>query len=53
MIRVIRGHAPAAVTLRRVRLVLFGQRAYRAFAEVADATLGTPLDGAPDCPVSG
>ena len=38
---------------RLVRLVLFGQRAYREAAEVAGEMLGQPLDGPPDCPVSG
>jgi hypothetical protein len=39
--------------VRLVRLVLFGQRAYREAAEVAGEMLGQPLDGPPDCPVSG
>jgi O-acetyl-ADP-ribose deacetylase (regulator of RNase III) len=51
MIAAIRAHADAAVSLRLVRLVLFGVPAYRAFAEVAGELLGTPLDGPPDCPV--
>jgi len=50
MIGVIRDHD--ARTLRLVRLVLFGQPAYRAFAEVACEQLGRPLDGPPDCPIS-
>jgi O-acetyl-ADP-ribose deacetylase len=53
MLEAIRAHANAATSLRRVRLVLFGQPAYRAFAEVAGELLGPPLDGPPDCPVSG
>jgi O-acetyl-ADP-ribose deacetylase (regulator of RNase III) len=53
MIEAIRAHQRAAVSLRRVRLVLFGLPAYRAFVEVAGGLLGTPLDGPPDCPVSG
>jgi O-acetyl-ADP-ribose deacetylase (regulator of RNase III) len=54
MIAAIRDHAAAAATtLRLVRLVLFGLPAYRAFAGVAGARLGPPLDGPPDCPVSG
>ena len=52
MIDAIRSHAPSAVSVRLVRLVLFGLPAYRAFAEVADELLGPPLDGPPDCPVS-
>ena len=48
-----RPRAPAASSLRLVRLVLFGMPAYRAFAEVAGEMLGRPLDGPPDCPVSG
>jgi O-acetyl-ADP-ribose deacetylase (regulator of RNase III) len=35
MIDVVRTHAPHARSLRLVRLVLFGQRAYEAFAAVA------------------
>jgi O-acetyl-ADP-ribose deacetylase (regulator of RNase III) len=53
MIATIRTHASTASSLRLVRLVLFGQPAYRAFAEVAGTMLGTPLDGPPDCPISG
>jgi O-acetyl-ADP-ribose deacetylase (regulator of RNase III) len=52
MIGAIARHANTATSLRRVRLVLFGQAAYRAFAETAAAMLGRPLDGAPDCPIS-
>ena len=52
MLEAIRAHANAATSLRRVRLVLFGQPAYRAFAEVAGELLGQPLDGAEDCPLS-
>jgi O-acetyl-ADP-ribose deacetylase (regulator of RNase III) len=50
MIDVIRAHR--ARSLRVVRLVLFGQHAYLAFAEVAGERLGPPLDGPPDCPIS-
>jgi O-acetyl-ADP-ribose deacetylase (regulator of RNase III) len=50
MIEAIRAHA--ATSLRRVRLVLFGQPAYRTFVEVAGELLGQPLDGPPDCPLS-
>jgi O-acetyl-ADP-ribose deacetylase (regulator of RNase III) len=52
MIDAVRAHAKAATSLRLVRLVLFGHPAYRAFAAVAAELLGTPLDGAPDCPLS-
>ena len=53
MIGAIRAHATPSTSLRLVRLVLFGLPAYRAFAEVAGEQLGSPLDGPPDCPVSG
>jgi O-acetyl-ADP-ribose deacetylase (regulator of RNase III) len=53
MIDAIRAHAKAAVSVRLVRLVLFGLPAYHAFAEVAGERLGAPIDGPPDCPVSG
>jgi O-acetyl-ADP-ribose deacetylase (regulator of RNase III) len=53
MIAAVRDHAPAATTLRLVRLVLFGQPAYRSFVEVAGELLGPPLDGPPGCPLSG
>jgi O-acetyl-ADP-ribose deacetylase (regulator of RNase III) len=52
MIGTIRGHAGGG-SLRLVRLVLFGQRAYRTFADVAGHLLGTPTGGVPDCPISG
>jgi O-acetyl-ADP-ribose deacetylase (regulator of RNase III) len=52
MIGAIRAHAGTAASLRLVRLVLFGQPAYRAFVEVAGELLGAPLDGPPDCPLS-
>jgi O-acetyl-ADP-ribose deacetylase (regulator of RNase III) len=51
MIDVIRAHR--AVSLSVVRLVLFGQPAYRVFARVAGERFGKPLDGPPDCPISG
>jgi O-acetyl-ADP-ribose deacetylase len=51
MIGVVRSHA--AVELRLARFVLFGQRAYVAFARVAVELLGTPASGPPDCPISG
>ena len=53
MVGMVRAHAAAAESLRLVRFVLFGQAAYRAFVEVAGDMLGPPLDGPPDCPVSG
>src|SRR5262245_7185174 len=53
MIGVIRDQAPTLASLRKVRLVLFGTRAYESFAAVATDLLGPPLDGPPDCPVSG
>ena len=53
MIEAIRAHASTTTSVRRVRLVLFGKPAYRAFAEVAGELLGAPLEGPPDCPVSG
>src|SRR5712692_1173819 len=53
MIEAIRAHARTTTSLRLVRLVLFGQTAYRMFAVVAGELLGTPLDGAPDYPLSG
>jgi len=52
MIDAIRAHAKTAVSVRQVRLVLFGQPAYRAFVEVAGKLLGPPLDGSADCPLS-
>ena len=52
MIEAIRAHAGAAVSLRLVRLVLFGLPAYHAFAEVSGALLGPQLDGPADRPVS-
>jgi O-acetyl-ADP-ribose deacetylase (regulator of RNase III) len=52
MLAAIRAHASTATSLRRVRLVLFGQPAYRTFAEVAGELFGRPLDGAGDCPLS-
>ena len=53
MIEAIRAHVSASTSLRLIRLVLFGLPAYRAFVEVAGELLGRPLDGPPDCPVSG
>ncbi len=51
MIETVRAH-PAA-SLRLVRFVLFGRAGYLAFAEAASERLGPPLDGPPDCPISG
>jgi len=53
IVAAVRDHAPVAKSLRLVRFVLFGQRAYREAAEIAGVMLGRPLDGPPDCPVSG
>jgi O-acetyl-ADP-ribose deacetylase len=53
IIAAIRDRAAVAKSLRLVRLVLFGQRAYREVAAVAGAMLGRPLDGPADCPISG
>jgi O-acetyl-ADP-ribose deacetylase (regulator of RNase III) len=53
MIEAIRAHQREAVSLRLVRLVLFGFPAYQTFVGVAGYLLGAPLDGPPDCPVSG
>jgi hypothetical protein len=36
-----------------VRIVLFGQTPYRVFVDAAGELLGPPLDGVPDCPLSG
>jgi O-acetyl-ADP-ribose deacetylase len=52
MIDVIRDFAPAARSVRLVRFVLHGQRAYRDVVEVAGEILGPPLDGPADCPLS-
>jgi O-acetyl-ADP-ribose deacetylase (regulator of RNase III) len=51
MIEAIRAHR--AGSIRLVRLILFGEAAYRTVGAVAGELLGTPLDGAPDCPISG
>jgi O-acetyl-ADP-ribose deacetylase len=52
MIGAVKEHAPAGRTVRTVRFVLFGEAAYRAFAEAAGDLLGTPASGSPDCPLS-
>jgi O-acetyl-ADP-ribose deacetylase (regulator of RNase III) len=51
MIDAFTAHQTRALTL--IRLVAFGQPAYRTAAAVAGKRLGTPLDGPPDCPISG
>ena len=53
MITAIREHATSSTTVSLVRMVLYGLPAYRTFAAVAGELLGPPLDGPPDCPVSG
>ena len=53
MIEAVRSQAKAGGSLRVVRFVLIGQAAYRAFAEAAGGMLGAPVDGPPDCPLSG
>ena len=53
MIGAFRSHATPESSLRLIRIVLFGLPSYRAAAEVAGELLGAPLDGPPDCPVSG
>jgi len=53
MIGAVREFAATAKSVRLVRLVLFGQPAYRAFADVAGEMLGASIDGPPDCPISG
>jgi O-acetyl-ADP-ribose deacetylase len=53
MIGAIREQATQLASVRRVRLVLFGKKAFEAFATVAGDQIGPALDGPPDCPVSG
>jgi O-acetyl-ADP-ribose deacetylase (regulator of RNase III) len=53
MLLAIRACAPAVRSLALVRIVLFGLPPYRTFAEIAGELFGKPLDGPPDCPVSG
>jgi O-acetyl-ADP-ribose deacetylase (regulator of RNase III) len=50
MIDAIRAHQVRSVNL--IRLVLFGQAAYQAFATVAVERFGNPLPGPADCPLS-
>jgi O-acetyl-ADP-ribose deacetylase (regulator of RNase III) len=52
MIAEVKAFARSAHTIRLVRFVLFGQPAYRTFAETAGELLGPPLEGPPDCPLS-
>jgi O-acetyl-ADP-ribose deacetylase len=49
MIEAIGAHAPQAASVQRVRIVLFGPAAYRAFADVAAEMLGPPLDRDAEC----
>jgi O-acetyl-ADP-ribose deacetylase (regulator of RNase III) len=42
-----------AQSLQLVRFVLFGTAAYRIFSEIAGELLGPPIEGPPDCPISG
>jgi O-acetyl-ADP-ribose deacetylase (regulator of RNase III) len=53
MIEAVRAEAGSLSHLRRIRLVLFGDAAYRRSADVAADLLGCPLDGPDDCAVSG
>ena len=53
MLLAIRACAPAVRSLALVRIVLFDLPAYRTFAEIAGELFGKPLDGPPECPVSG
>jgi O-acetyl-ADP-ribose deacetylase (regulator of RNase III) len=52
MIVAVQTHAEGETTLGLVRLILFGQAAYRAFAEAARDAIGPPIDGPADCPIS-
>ena len=52
MIAAVRDSCGGLTSLRLVRFILFGQPAYRAFADVAGDLLGRPLDGPADCPIS-
>jgi O-acetyl-ADP-ribose deacetylase (regulator of RNase III) len=51
MIDVFRGHQARSLTL--IRLLAFGQPAYRTLAAVAAERLGPALPGPIDCPISG
>jgi O-acetyl-ADP-ribose deacetylase (regulator of RNase III) len=51
MIEAFQAHQSRSLTL--IRLVTFGQPAYRTVASVAGERLGPALPGPPDCPISG
>jgi O-acetyl-ADP-ribose deacetylase (regulator of RNase III) len=51
MIEAFQVHQARALT--EIRLVAFGQEAYRTVAGVAGERLGPALPGPPDCPISG
>jgi len=51
MIDAFQAHRGGSLTL--IRLVAFGQPAYRTVAGVAGERLGSALPGPPDCPISG
>jgi O-acetyl-ADP-ribose deacetylase len=53
MMAAVGEHAPSAASIRLVRFVLFGRNAYDAFAVAAAERFGRPLDGPPECPLSG
>jgi len=52
MIQAVTAYAPSSRTVRTIRFVLFGQRAYRTFAETAGDLLGPSTGGPADCPLS-
>jgi O-acetyl-ADP-ribose deacetylase (regulator of RNase III) len=53
MMEAVGAHARSAATVRLVRFVLFGRAPYEQFALAAAERFGRPLDGPPDCPLSG